>query len=120
MHRYEAAGPGPRAGQYLSIAEADYGSEAEAWASVVDSDELPNAVQAAVISGFAQPEQAVVHEDARQLFAHRPMHGLDQQSGHPFDKSAYFNEALKEAVVNGHVPQARLDDIKLQDLIGVP
>ena len=39
------------------------------------------------------------------------MHGLDQQSGHPFDKSAYFNEALKEAVVNGHVPQARLDDM---------
>ncbi len=34
MHRYEAAGPGPRAGQYLSIAEADYGSEEEAWASV--------------------------------------------------------------------------------------
>ncbi len=34
MHRYEAAGPGWRAGQYLSIAEADYGSEAEAWASV--------------------------------------------------------------------------------------
>ncbi|MET0321475.1 MAG: glycoside hydrolase family 3 C-terminal domain-containing protein, partial [Duganella sp.] len=37
--------------------------------------------------------------------------GLDQQSGHPFDKSAYFNEALKEAVVNGHVPQSRLDDM---------
>ncbi len=34
MHRYEAVGPGHRAGQYLSIAEADYGSEAEAWASV--------------------------------------------------------------------------------------
>lgn len=39
------------------------------------------------------------------------MAGLDQQSGHPFDKSAYFNEALKEAVVNGHVPQSRLDDM---------
>ncbi|MGV7206681.1 glycoside hydrolase family 3 C-terminal domain-containing protein [Oxalobacteraceae bacterium A2-2] len=37
--------------------------------------------------------------------------GLDQQSGHPFDKSPYFNEALKEAVVNGHVPQSRLDDM---------
>lgn len=34
MHRYEAVGPGYRAGQYLSIAEADYGDEAEAWASV--------------------------------------------------------------------------------------
>lgn len=34
MHRYEAIGPGHRAGAYLSVAEADYGSEAEAWASV--------------------------------------------------------------------------------------
>jgi beta-glucosidase len=37
--------------------------------------------------------------------------GLDQQSGHPFDKSDYFNQALKEAVVNRHVPEARLDDM---------
>jgi hypothetical protein len=34
MHRYEAVGPGHRAAPYLSIAEADYGSEEEAWASV--------------------------------------------------------------------------------------
>ena len=34
MHRYEAIGPGHRAGAFLSIAEADYGSEGEAWASV--------------------------------------------------------------------------------------
>lgn len=34
MHRYEAVGPGYRAASHLSIAEADYGSEAEAWASV--------------------------------------------------------------------------------------
>jgi hypothetical protein len=34
MHRYEAVGPGHRTGAYLSVAEADYGSEAEAWASV--------------------------------------------------------------------------------------
>ena len=37
--------------------------------------------------------------------------GLDQQSGHPFDKSDYFNQALKEAVVNRHVAEARLDDM---------
>jgi len=37
--------------------------------------------------------------------------GLDQQSGWPFDKSPYFNGALKEAVENGHVPAARLDDM---------
>jgi beta-glucosidase len=39
------------------------------------------------------------------------MRGLDQQSGFPFDKSDYFNQALKEAVVNRHVPEARLDDM---------
>jgi beta-glucosidase len=37
--------------------------------------------------------------------------GLDQQSGWPFDKSQYFGPALKEAVNNGHVPPARLDDM---------
>lgn len=34
MHRYEAVGRGYRPSLYLSVAEADYGSEAEAWASV--------------------------------------------------------------------------------------
>ncbi|MDE1916543.1 MAG: glycoside hydrolase family 3 C-terminal domain-containing protein [Sphingomonadales bacterium] len=37
--------------------------------------------------------------------------GLDQQSGWPFDKSAYFDAALGEAVNNGHVSPARLDDM---------
>ena len=34
MHRYEAVGPGYRCAPFLSIAEADYGGEAEAWAAV--------------------------------------------------------------------------------------
>jgi beta-glucosidase len=38
-------------------------------------------------------------------------HGLDQQSGHEFDKSPYFGGALEEAVKTGAVPQARLDDM---------
>jgi beta-glucosidase len=37
--------------------------------------------------------------------------GLDQQSGLPFDVAEYFGAALKEAVQNGWVPQARLDDM---------
>ena len=37
--------------------------------------------------------------------------GLDQQSGFPFDLSDYFGAPLKEAVLNGWVPQARLDDM---------
>ena len=37
-------------------------AKVEAWASVVESDELPNAVQAAVISGFVNTEQAALLE----------------------------------------------------------
>ena len=37
--------------------------------------------------------------------------GLDQESGWAFDKSPYFHDALREAVNNGAVPQARLDDM---------
>ncbi|SHG38527.1 beta-glucosidase [Massilia sp. CF038] len=39
------------------------------------------------------------------------LRGLDQQSGWPFDKSPYFKDALQEAVENGHVPEARLNDM---------
>ena len=37
--------------------------------------------------------------------------GLDQESGWAFDKSPYFAGALREAVNNGYVSQARLDDM---------
>jgi beta-glucosidase len=37
--------------------------------------------------------------------------GLDQESGFPFDASPYFADALKEAVEDGYVPTARLDDM---------
>lgn len=37
--------------------------------------------------------------------------GLDQQSGLPFDTAAYFKEPLKEAVNNGWVSPARLDEM---------
>ena len=37
--------------------------------------------------------------------------GLDQDSGYPFDVSPYFSGALKEAVEDGYVPAARLDDM---------
>lgn len=40
--------------------------------------------------------------------------GLDQQSGHEFDRSPYFAGALEEAVKTGAVPQARLDDMVLR------
>ncbi|MFS0770837.1 glycoside hydrolase family 3 C-terminal domain-containing protein [Sphingomonas sp. 1P08PE] len=37
--------------------------------------------------------------------------GLDQESGWAFDRSPYFEEALREAVNNGHVPEARATDM---------
>lgn len=37
--------------------------------------------------------------------------GLDQESGWEFDVTPYFSGALKEAVNNGFVPQARLDNM---------
>lgn len=37
--------------------------------------------------------------------------GLDQQSGIPFDHSEYFGAALKEAVQNGWVTEARFNDM---------
>jgi beta-glucosidase len=37
--------------------------------------------------------------------------GLDRQSGQEFDKAPYFGGALEEAVQNGHVSEARLDDM---------
>ncbi|MEO6277929.1 glycoside hydrolase family 3 C-terminal domain-containing protein [Roseateles sp.] len=37
--------------------------------------------------------------------------GLDQESGWAFDRSPYFGDALREAVNNGHVSPARVDDM---------
>jgi beta-glucosidase len=37
--------------------------------------------------------------------------GLDQESGYPFDVSPYYADALREAVENGWVKPARLDDM---------
>ncbi|NEE60556.1 aminopeptidase N, partial [Streptomyces sp. SID8455] len=46
--------------RHAAVARAAQPSEeakAEAWASVVESGNLPNALQEAVISGFVQPDQ---------------------------------------------------------------
>lgn len=37
--------------------------------------------------------------------------GLDQQSAYGFDKAFYFGPAFAEAIENGWIPQARLDDM---------
>ncbi|WP_229487433.1 beta-glucosidase [Pseudoduganella lutea] len=56
--------------------------------------------------GYVMSDWGAVHSTIPAALS-----GLDQQSGWPFDQSPYFNGALKEAVENGHVPQARLDDM---------
>lgn len=56
--------------------------------------------------GYVMSDWGAVHSTIPAANA-----GLDQESGYPFDKSPYFADALKEAVVNNHVPESRLDDM---------
>lgn len=56
--------------------------------------------------GYVMSDWGAVHSTIPAALA-----GLDQQSGWPFDASPYFGPALREAVDNGHVPKARLDDM---------
>ncbi|ESQ86162.1 hypothetical protein AEAC466_02925 [Asticcacaulis sp. AC466] len=45
--------------------------------------------------------------------------GLDQQSGWAFDRSPYFDGALREAVNNGYVSEARANDMARRILWGM-
>ena len=56
--------------------------------------------------GYVMSDWAAVHST---IYAAN--NGLDQQSGFPFDNSPYFEGALKDAVITGYVPRARLDDM---------
>ncbi|RZT09472.1 beta-glucosidase [Duganella sp. CF402] len=56
--------------------------------------------------GYVMTDWGATHSTVESANA-----GLDQQSGWEFDKSQYFGGALEEAVTNGHVPQARLDNM---------
>ncbi|MEU7641195.1 aminopeptidase N [Streptomyces sp. NPDC039016] len=53
----DATSAGERHAATARAARPTAAAKAEAWASVVESDELPNAVQEAVIGGFVQPDQ---------------------------------------------------------------
>ena len=55
--RQDPTAAGQRHAEALRAARPTAEAKAAAWAAVVDSDELPNAVQAAVIGGFVQAEQ---------------------------------------------------------------
>jgi beta-glucosidase len=56
--------------------------------------------------GFVMSDWGGTHSTEAAAIA-----GLDQESGWPFDRSAYFKDALDEAVLDGHVEAARLDDM---------
>nr|WP_229214697.1 glycoside hydrolase family 3 C-terminal domain-containing protein [Duganella sp. HH101] len=56
--------------------------------------------------GYVMSDWGAVHSTVASANS-----GLDQESAWEFDKSQYFGPALEEAVANGHVPQARLDNM---------
>ena len=56
--------------------------------------------------GYVMSDWGAVHSTVLAATA-----GLDQQSGFPFDKVPYFAKPLKDAVEDGSVPQARVDDM---------
>ena len=56
--------------------------------------------------GYVMSDWGAVHSTIPAANA-----GLDQESGTPFDVAEYFGGALREAVLDGHVSSARLDDM---------
>ena len=56
--------------------------------------------------GYVMSDWGATHSTSEAANA-----GLDQQSGWAFDRSAYFADALREAVNNGHVSEARANDM---------
>jgi beta-glucosidase len=56
--------------------------------------------------GYVMSDWGAVHSTVQDANG-----GLDQQSGFPFDKVPYFAKPLREAVDDGSVPLARIDDM---------
>ena len=56
--------------------------------------------------GYVMSDWGAVHSTVQDANG-----GLDQQSGFPFDKVPHFAQPLKDAVADGSVPLARLDDM---------
>ena len=56
--------------------------------------------------GYVMSDWGAVHSTVQDANG-----GLDQQSGFPFDKVPYFAKPLRDAVDDGAVPLARIDDM---------
>ena len=64
--------------------------------------------------GWVMSDWGSVHSTVQAAMA-----GLDHQSGAKLDKAPFFGAALAQAVANGSVPPARLDDMARRILVGV-
>lgn len=56
--------------------------------------------------GYVMSDWGAVHSTVKAALA-----GLDQESAYSFDSAPYFGAALKQALDDGQVPRARLDDM---------
>ncbi len=64
--------------------------------------------------GYVMSDWGATHSTTQAANA-----GLDQQSGWAFDRSAYFADALREAVNNGYVSETRATDMARRILWGM-
>jgi beta-glucosidase len=61
--------------------------------------------------GYVMSDWGATHSTVKAALA-----GLDQESGWPFDDEPYFREPLAAAVADGHVPEARLNQMAMRIL----
>lgn len=64
--------------------------------------------------GWVMADWGATHSTVKAVMA-----GLDVQSGANLDPAHYFGEALRDAVRDGHVPQARIDKMVERILTGL-
>ena len=63
---------------------------------------------------FVMSDWGAVHTTVRSAIA-----GLDQESGEQLDTENFFDARLSEAIIEGRVPQARLDDMARRVLTSI-